>query len=77
MTTAYNPASVATCMASRSVVFIGDSITRQLFYAMAKIADPSAPDGPATDGEKHKDASFTAQKGEPCVCACASALSVA
>jgi hypothetical protein len=64
MTNNYNPASLATCFnpnSGRRVVFIGDSITRQLFYAMARSADPAAPEGPSgEEGQKHQDVKFTA-----------------
>ena len=63
MTTNYQPKQIQQCLPSRRLVFVGDSITRQLFYSMAKIADPTAPDGPPLDGEKHADATWKAAKG--------------
>ena len=48
----YKPKSVGQCLAGRSVVFIGDSITRVLFYGALRTMDPSVtPDGQA----KHSD----------------------
>jgi len=64
MTNNYNPAQIQTCLPSRRLVFIGDSITRQLFYSMAKLADPTAPDGPPEGGEKHSDALWKSAKGK-------------
>lgn len=63
MTNNYSPAAIQSCLPSRRLVFIGDSITRQLFYSMAKLADPTAPDGPPADGEKHVDAEWKTAKG--------------
>lgn len=63
MTTNYKPEQIQTCLPSRRLVFVGDSITRQLFYSMAKLADPQAPDGPPSDGGKHADAHWKAAKG--------------
>ncbi|EFP87299.2 uncharacterized protein PGTG_12883 [Puccinia graminis f. sp. tritici CRL 75-36-700-3] len=48
----YKPKSVGQCLAGRSVVFIGDSITRVLFYGALRTMDPSVtPDGQS----KHSD----------------------
>ncbi|KAI7936645.1 hypothetical protein MJO28_015544 [Puccinia striiformis f. sp. tritici] len=48
----YKPKTVGQCLAGRSVVFIGDSITRVLFYGALRTMDPSiTPDGQA----KHSD----------------------
>ena len=51
----YKPADAATCFASRDVLFIGDSITRNLFFAFAHLLDPSIPATTPTTGEKHAD----------------------
>ncbi|KAL7410109.1 O-acetyltransferase [Mrakia frigida] len=63
MTNNYNPTQIQTCLPSRRLVFIGDSITRQLFYSMAKLADPTAPDGPPEGGGKHMDQVWKSAKG--------------
>ncbi|PLW55162.1 hypothetical protein PCANC_05271, partial [Puccinia coronata f. sp. avenae] len=48
----YKPKTVGQCLAGRSVVFIGDSITRVLFYGALRTMDPTiTPDGQA----KHSD----------------------
>lgn len=63
MTNNYNSKSLSSCLAhGRRIVFIGDSITRQLFYAMAKSADPLAPEEPIESGEKHKGVSWSSEK---------------
>lgn len=64
MTNNYNPTQIQTCLPSRRLVFIGDSITRQLFYSMAKLADPTAPDGPPEGGGKHMDQVWKSAKGQ-------------
>lgn len=48
----YKPKSVTECLSGRSVVFIGDSVTRVLFYGALRTMDPSiTPEGQA----KHSD----------------------
>lgn len=51
----YKKADVSTCMPGRRVIFAGDSVTRQLFYAFAHLADPSLPSEPPKDDKKHSD----------------------
>ncbi|KAI8980746.1 O-acetyltransferase [Trametes punicea] len=51
----YQAQDVATCMASRRVVFVGDSVTRQLYFQFAHIVDPNAPTAPPDDDHKHAD----------------------
>jgi hypothetical protein len=56
----YKSADVKTCLeADRRVVFVGDSITRSLFFSFMHIADPSLPLGPASTERKHSDHSYT------------------
>ncbi|OSC99465.1 O-acetyltransferase [Trametes coccinea BRFM310] len=55
----YPPKDVATCMASRRVVFIGDSVTRQLFFQFAHVVDPALPTAPPDDDQKHADYIYT------------------
>jgi hypothetical protein len=59
----YKPNDATTCLASQRVVFAGDSITRQVYYSFAHAADPSLPNGPPSDGEKHKDISLRTKGG--------------
>ncbi|CED85036.1 O-acetyltransferase [Phaffia rhodozyma] len=58
MTANYNAPLIKQCAQSRRIVFIGDSVTRQLFYAMAKSSDSGVPDEPKDSEEKHKDVSL-------------------
>lgn len=51
------------CLKSKRVVFVGDSVTRQLFFSMAHLADPTLPSAPPTSFEKHSDHSFTSGTG--------------
>ncbi|KAH7910888.1 10 TM acyl transferase domain found in Cas1p-domain-containing protein [Hygrophoropsis aurantiaca] len=51
----YQPKDVATCLASRQAVFIGDSITRKLYFQFAHIVDPKLPTAPPDDDLKHSD----------------------
>ncbi|KAG8763797.1 hypothetical protein FRC11_012373 [Ceratobasidium sp. 423] len=59
----YKTNDVTTCLASQRIVFAGDSITRQLYYSFAHAADPSLPNGPPSDGQKHKDATLRTKGG--------------
>lgn len=51
----YTPGDGSTCLTSRRVIFIGDSITRKLFFQFAHILDPSLPTAPPDDEHKHSD----------------------
>ena len=55
MLNAYTPKDTSTCFGSRPVVFVGDSITRQLFFQFAHIVDPKLPDAPPDDDHKHSN----------------------
>ncbi|KAF5385507.1 hypothetical protein D9757_005356 [Collybiopsis confluens] len=54
----YKPETAETCLAGREVVFIGDSVTRRLFFQFAHLLDPSLPTAPQNDGLKHADHRF-------------------
>lgn len=58
----YTAQDVATCAHSREFAFIGDSVTRTLFFQFANIVDPSLPTGPPDDDQKHADYNFKAAK---------------
>lgn len=51
----YNAKDVTTCLKSRRVVFIGDSVTRQIFWAFAKKLDVREQD------DKHSNITVDAQ----------------
>ncbi|GAA6009960.1 hypothetical protein JCM10207_002174 [Rhodosporidiobolus poonsookiae] len=52
----YTPKQATTCLQGRSVVFIGDSTVRQVFYATVKHVDKAVD----TVAEKHSDRTLTA-----------------
>jgi hypothetical protein len=49
----YKPSDASSCLASRQVVFIGDSVTRRLFFQLAHLVDPALPTSPPDDEHKH------------------------
>ncbi|OCH94755.1 Cas1p-domain-containing protein [Obba rivulosa] len=60
---AYQPKDAATCMRARRVVFVGDSVTRQLFFQFAHAVDPGLPTAPPDDEHKHIDYTFNTDAG--------------
>ena len=61
MLNAYTPKDTSTCFGSRQVVFVGDSVTRQLFFQFAHIVDPKLPDAPLDDDHKHSNYTLDAE----------------
>ncbi|KAI0756739.1 O-acetyltransferase [Daedaleopsis nitida] len=59
----YQPKDISTCLQSRRVVFVGDSVTRQLYFQFAHIVDKSLPSGPPDDEHKHTDYTYTSSSG--------------
>ncbi|KAI0313503.1 Cas1p-domain-containing protein [Amylostereum chailletii] len=55
MTHTYKPNDAQSCLKSRSIVFIGDSVTRKLFFQFANILDSSLPVALPNDDAKHTD----------------------
>lgn len=55
----YPARDAATCLTSKPVVFIGDSVTRQLYFQFAHSLDASLPSAPPDDEHKHADYHFT------------------
>lgn len=51
----YQEKDANTCMHSKEVVFIGDSVTRQLYFQLAHLVDPRLPSQPPDDEHKHQD----------------------
>ncbi|KAK7059039.1 hypothetical protein VNI00_001663 [Paramarasmius palmivorus] len=49
----YKPQDSESCLNSRDVIFVGDSITRNLFYQLSNLVDPTLPNAPREDGQKH------------------------
>lgn len=59
----YTPKDSEKCLHSRNVIFIGDSITRKLFFQFANILDPDLPLAPANDNQKHLDHKLHSSEG--------------
>jgi len=59
MAHSYKPADASTCLSSKQVVFIGDSVTRQLFFQFANLVDQKLPAAPPDDQSKHQDYNLT------------------
>ncbi|KAK7694960.1 hypothetical protein QCA50_002148 [Cerrena zonata] len=59
----YQQKDIPTCMGSKPIIFIGDSVTRQLFFQTAHIVDPNLPSAPPDDEHKHSDHILTASSG--------------
>lgn len=60
----YSTKDVSTCFKSSRVVFVGDSVTRQLFFALMHLVDKDLPSGPPSIGtddeiQKHRDYSYS------------------
>ncbi|KAF8527878.1 Cas1p-domain-containing protein [Hysterangium stoloniferum] len=58
----YGPKDISTCLSSRRVVFIGDSVTRQLFFSLAHTADNTLPSTPPEDNQKHSDHNYVSKE---------------
>lgn len=56
----YKAADASRCLASRHVAFVGDSVTRTLYFQFIHIVDPKLPSAPPQDDRKHTDFSFVA-----------------
>jgi hypothetical protein len=61
MLNTYTTEDTSTCFGSRQVVFVGDSVTRQLFFQFAHIVDPKLPDAPPDDDHKHSNYTLDAE----------------
>lgn len=55
----YGSKDIGQCLQNRHVVFIGDSVTRQLYFAFAHLADPDLPSSLPLGSDKHSDYSYT------------------
>ncbi|KAJ3552255.1 hypothetical protein NM688_g4246 [Phlebia brevispora] len=54
----YQPADISYCLGSRHVVFVGDSVTRQLYFQFLHSMDSALPSAPPDDEHKHMDYSY-------------------
>lgn len=59
----YTPNDISQCLSSRQVVFVGDSVTRQLFFQATHAADETLPSGPSNDSQKHMDYQYKSVSG--------------
>lgn len=59
----YQTKDASTCLASRQVVFIGDSVTRKLFFQFGQVIDNTLPKAPTDDQQKHSDHSLRSKAG--------------
>jgi hypothetical protein len=59
----YKPSDAEVCLRSRAVVFVGDSVTRKLFFQFASILDPTLPSSPSNDDQKHSDHILRSKSG--------------
>ncbi|KAG8904664.1 hypothetical protein FRB99_001384 [Tulasnella sp. 403] len=60
----YQPKDVVACMPGKRVLFAGDSVARQLFFAFAHLSDPSLPYEPPQDNKKHSDYHLHSPEGD-------------
>lgn len=60
----YKPEEGFLCFKSKPVVFIGDSVTRLLFFQMVHMLDPTIPTAPR-EGLQHSDHTFRTKHGTP------------
>ena len=59
----YEAKEASTCFRSKELIFIGDSVTRKLFFQVAQVLDPSLPSAPQSDAGKHADYKFHTTSG--------------
>ncbi|KAJ3572525.1 hypothetical protein NP233_g3032 [Leucocoprinus birnbaumii] len=59
----YTSQDSAQCLKSQNVIFVGDSVTRQLFFQFANILDRRLPLAPTNKNEKHADHVLQASTG--------------
>lgn len=59
----YQPEDVSTCLDSRRVVFIGDTVTRLLYFQFAHTIDPSLPAAPSEGSSRHTDYTYMTEGG--------------
>lgn len=55
----YSLEDISTCLESKRIVLIGDSATRNIFWATAKKLDPKAADEEMQKAERHIDLNFS------------------
>lgn len=58
----YQPKDAQKCLSKRRIVFSGDSVTRQLFFAFMHVVDPLLPSGPPDEEQKHSHYQYLGSK---------------
>lgn len=59
----YKEPEASSCFRSKELIFIGDSVTRKLFFQVAQVLDQSLPSVPPSDAGKHADHKFHTASG--------------
>ena len=59
----YEEKEASACFRSKELIFIGDSVTRKLFFQVVQALDGSLPSEPPSDAGKHADHRFHTTSG--------------
>ncbi|EGN95391.1 hypothetical protein SERLA73DRAFT_76503 [Serpula lacrymans var. lacrymans S7.3] len=59
----YQPDDALACLRSQKVTFVGDSVTRLLYFQFAQVIDSNLPAAPPDDEQKHADHSLISDSG--------------
>ena len=59
----YGEKEASACFRSKELIFIGDSVTRKLFFQVVQVLDRSLPSGPPSDAAKHANHKFHTTSG--------------
>ena len=59
----YEEKEASACFRSKELIFIGDSVTKKLFFQVVQILDRSLPSEPPRDAGKHTNHSFRTTSG--------------
>ena len=59
----YQEKDASACFRSRELIFIGDSVTRKLFFQVVQVLDRSLPSGPPSEAGNHADHRFHTTSG--------------
>jgi hypothetical protein len=54
----YPSKDIGQCLQNRRVVFVGDSVARQIYFAISHLADPNLPSSLPLGSDKHSDYSY-------------------
>ena len=59
----YGGKEASACFRSKELIFIGDSVTRKLFFQVVQVLDRSLPNEPTSDAGKHANYKFHTTSG--------------